>query len=129
MTDPRTCMLSNQRLLEAKELLLLYRKGQEPAGTSADDIKYAMKLYSSAFHPDSGELQNFAGRMSFQVQISIQYISFLLFGRISLLYIKCIYIFFFFFLVTWWYDYNRCHVSILSYGTTNSFLAICQSIV
>lgn len=96
MTDPRTCMLSNQRLLEAKELLLLYRKGQEPAGTSADDIKYAMKLYSSAFHPDSGELQNFAGRMSFQVQISIQSFVFLFFWEdFSSVYIKCIYIYLF----------------------------------
>lgn len=67
MTDPRTCILSNKRLLEAKELVTLYRKGQEPPGTTPDDVKYAMKLYSSAFHPDSGELQNFAGRMSFQV--------------------------------------------------------------
>ena len=27
----------------------------------------AMQLYKSAFHPDSGELQNVFGRMSFQV--------------------------------------------------------------
>lgn len=28
---------------------------------------YAKKLYESAFHPDSGDLQNVFGRMSFQV--------------------------------------------------------------
>lgn len=32
-----------------------------------DEIIYAKKLYSSAFHPDTGELQNVFGRMSFQV--------------------------------------------------------------
>ena len=29
-------------------------------------VKFAMKLYSSAFHPDTGDLQNVFGRMSFQ---------------------------------------------------------------
>lgn len=32
-----------------------------------DDIFYAQKLYQSAYHPDTGELQNVVGRMSFQV--------------------------------------------------------------
>lgn len=67
MTDPRTVVVSSDRLLEAKALVEKYRLGQEPAGTSRDDVKYAMKLYTSAFHPDTGELQNFCGRMSFQV--------------------------------------------------------------
>ncbi|KAA0197372.1 hypothetical protein HAZT_HAZT007811, partial [Hyalella azteca] len=31
------------------------------------ELRYASKLYQSAFHPDSGELQNLVGRMSFQV--------------------------------------------------------------
>jgi hypothetical protein len=30
-------------------------------------VHHAMKLYSSSFHPDSGDLQNVFGRMSFQV--------------------------------------------------------------
>ena len=29
-------------------------------------VKFAMKLYASSFHPDTGELQNVFGRMSFQ---------------------------------------------------------------
>ncbi|XP_054734027.1 sideroflexin-2 isoform X1 [Anastrepha obliqua] len=67
MTDPRTVILPNERLMEAKTLVEKYRLGQEPANTTQEQVKYAMKLYTSAFHPDSGELQNVAGRMSFQV--------------------------------------------------------------
>ena len=43
------------------------RDKTEPVGTTDDDIWRAKKLYESAFHPDSGELQNVLGRMSFQV--------------------------------------------------------------
>lgn len=39
----------------------------EPAGTTRDEIIHAKKLFASAFHPDTGELQNFVGRMSFQL--------------------------------------------------------------
>lgn len=67
MTDPRTVILPSAKLIQAKQLLESYRKAQEPAGTTSADVKYAMKLYNSAFHPDTGELQNFCGRMSFQV--------------------------------------------------------------
>lgn len=67
MSDPRTSIVSSEKLRQAKTLLEQYRKRQEPADTTAEQVKYAMKLYSAAFHPDSGELQNFAGRMSFQV--------------------------------------------------------------
>lgn len=44
-----------------------FRQGKEPAGTTKEEIIYAKKLYESAFHPDTGELQNVFGRMSFQV--------------------------------------------------------------
>ncbi|XP_075162034.1 sideroflexin 2 [Haematobia irritans] len=66
MTDPRTCILSNERLLEAKRLVESYKRG-ETLDTPPEKLKYAMKLYQSSFHPDTGELQNFAGRMSFQL--------------------------------------------------------------
>lgn len=48
--------------------VILYRaSGEVPDGTTRDDLIYAKKLYESAFHPDSGELQNVIGRMSCQV--------------------------------------------------------------
>ena len=43
------------------------REGREPKGTTYREICYAKKLFESSFHPDSGELQNVVGRMSFQV--------------------------------------------------------------
>lgn len=67
MTDPRTCVENEQALNNAKSLIEKYRQGQEPTGTTREQIIYAKKLYESAFHPDSGELQNVFGRMSFQV--------------------------------------------------------------
>ena len=43
------------------------RLGEEPVGTTRDQIIYAKKLRDGAFHPDTGDLQNVFGRMSFQV--------------------------------------------------------------
>lgn len=45
----------------------IFSKGNEPSETTREQIIYAKKLYESAFHPDTGELQNAFGRMSFQV--------------------------------------------------------------
>ncbi|CAG9835527.1 unnamed protein product [Diabrotica balteata] len=67
VTDPRTCIESEETLDNAKLLVEKYRKGLEPPGTTKEQIIYAKKLYESAFHPDSGEKQNVFGRMSFQV--------------------------------------------------------------
>jgi len=44
-----------------------YSNKSEPIGTTDADVWRAKKLYESAFHPDSGELQNVIGCMSFQV--------------------------------------------------------------
>lgn len=46
---------------------MFFRLGTEPPGTTEEQIWYAKKLYSSAFHPDTGEKMNVVGRMSFQV--------------------------------------------------------------
>ncbi|KAG5684626.1 hypothetical protein PVAND_013848 [Polypedilum vanderplanki] len=67
ITDPRTIFASDEELYAAKELVQKYKLKQEPAGTTKEQILYAKKLYESAFHPDSGDLQNVFGRMSFQV--------------------------------------------------------------
>jgi len=67
MTNPLLGLSSTKQLTEAKELVQQYRLGNEPPGTSNEQIRGAMQLYKSAFHPDSGELQNVFGRMSFQV--------------------------------------------------------------
>lgn len=67
VTDPRSGLVNDQTLDDAKALIEQYRKGNEPPGTTREQIIYAKKLYESAFHPDSGELQNVFGRMSFQV--------------------------------------------------------------
>lgn len=66
-TDPTTCLTSEADLYNAKKLVEQYRLGKEPATTTREQILHAKKLSESAFHPDSGELQNIFGRMSFQV--------------------------------------------------------------
>lgn len=47
--------------------MFMFRAGTEPPGTTVTQIRRAQQLYLSAFHPDTGELQNVIGRMSFQV--------------------------------------------------------------
>jgi len=67
MSNPMNGLVGNQSLLDAKKLLEQYKEGKEPEGTTREEVVRAMQLYKSAFHPDSGELQNVFGRMSFQV--------------------------------------------------------------
>ena len=57
-------------LVYCQVLVEQYRAGEEPAGTTSQQVTRAMQLYRSAFHPDTGDLQNFAGRMSFQVRVA-----------------------------------------------------------
>ena len=51
----------------ARQLVQQYRDGLEPAGTSEEQVWRAKALCDSALHPDTGQLQNVVGRMSFQV--------------------------------------------------------------
>lgn len=67
VTDPRSCIVGEKECYDAKALVEQYRLGKEPKGTTIEDVIYAKKLFESAFHPDSGELQNVFGRMTFQV--------------------------------------------------------------
>lgn len=63
----RTVIVSDEELEAAKKLVQQYKLKQEPEGTTQEQIIYAKKLYESAYHPDSGDLQNVFGRMSFQM--------------------------------------------------------------
>ena len=67
VTDPRNALLSSSQLEGAKGLLQLYRVGQEPVGTTEEEVYNAKKMYESAFHPETGQKMNILGRMSFQV--------------------------------------------------------------
>jgi len=66
MTNPLNGLVSTLKLEEAKVLVNEYKVGSEPPGTTQQQVLRAMQLYRSAFHPDTGELQNVFGRMSFQ---------------------------------------------------------------
>ncbi|VDD90991.1 unnamed protein product [Enterobius vermicularis] len=67
ITNPAKIFAKPQTLYDCKKLLELYKKGEEPKGTTLKDIYRAQAFYGSAFHPDTGELQNLLGRMCFQV--------------------------------------------------------------
>jgi tricarboxylate carrier len=67
MSNPLNGLKSSTQLEEAKTLVVAYKNGQEPEGTTQEQVTKAMQLYKSAFHPDTGELQNIFGRMSFQL--------------------------------------------------------------
>ncbi|NXP86005.1 SFXN2 protein, partial [Passerina amoena] len=67
ITDPRTVLVPEKELDQAKALVESCRAGLVPPGSSQEQLLYAKKLYDSAFHPDSGEKMNLIGRMSFQV--------------------------------------------------------------
>ncbi|CAH2046636.1 unnamed protein product, partial [Iphiclides podalirius] len=67
ISNPLLTFVPDKKLYEAKDLYMKYKAGQEPAGTTMAEVVRAKQLYESAFHPDSGELQNVFGRMSFQM--------------------------------------------------------------
>lgn len=67
----RSSLVSDDELYAAKDLIEKYKKNEEPKDVTREQIIYAKKLYESAFHPDSQELQNVFGRMSFQVHTFI----------------------------------------------------------
>ncbi|XP_061189018.1 sideroflexin-2-like [Saccostrea echinata] len=67
ITNPLLSLHSEPALYSARDLIQKYRAGEEPPGTTVSQIRQAQQLYLSAFHPDTGEIQNVIGRMSFQV--------------------------------------------------------------
>ncbi|XP_052754794.1 sideroflexin-2 [Galleria mellonella] len=67
ISNPLLSLVPEKELYEAKELYFQYKAGKEPKDTPYEKVVKAKQLYESAFHPDSGELQNVFGRMSFQM--------------------------------------------------------------
>ncbi|XP_039247571.2 sideroflexin-2-like [Styela clava] len=67
ITDPRLAIASQKELEAARNLVNDFKRGMMPRGTTVEQIWKARHLEQSAFHPDSGELMNTFGRMSFQV--------------------------------------------------------------
>ncbi|CAB3401157.1 unnamed protein product [Caenorhabditis bovis] len=65
ITDPLIAFAPTSELVKASELMQKCR-GEKPKAT-LEELHRAQRLYQSAFHPDTGELQNFAGRMCFNV--------------------------------------------------------------
>mmetsp|Transcript_16311 Transcript_16311/g.21581 ORF Transcript_16311/g.21581 Transcript_16311/m.21581 type:complete len:339 (-) Transcript_16311:228-1244(-) len=66
-TNPLNVLASDKELDAAKDLVLAYKEGREPEGTTDEQVWAAKNLYDSAFHPETGEKLFILGRMSFQV--------------------------------------------------------------
>jgi len=71
VTDPRNLLHSEKELDECKTLLVAYRGGKEPSGTTDEQVWRAKRLYESAFHPDTAEKMTLIGRMSAQVPMNM----------------------------------------------------------
>lgn len=67
VTDPRNILATEKELEVAKQLVKEYRLGIEPKETTDEQVWQAKKLFDSAYHPDTNELQFIFGRMSAQV--------------------------------------------------------------
>lgn len=66
MTDPLIAFSSTTELITASELMQKCRE-KKPVPATLEELHRSQRLCQSAFHPDTGELQNFAGRMCFNV--------------------------------------------------------------
>jgi len=71
VTDPRNLFVTNDKLEAAKNLVEKYKLRLEPSGTTDEQVWSAKKLYSSAYHPDTGDKQLSIGRMSAQVPMNM----------------------------------------------------------
>ncbi|VDP11996.1 unnamed protein product [Onchocerca flexuosa] len=75
ITDPLKAFASQDTLQGSKRLLELYRAGNEPHGTTVEDLQRAQAFYGSAFHPDTGQLQTLPGRMCANADLLVAYTS------------------------------------------------------
>ncbi|EGD73924.1 sideroflexin-1 [Salpingoeca rosetta] len=67
VTDPRLAFLSKERLFQAEQLMSAYEEDRVPPNTTETELREAKRIFDSAFHPQTKELQTMVGRMSFQV--------------------------------------------------------------
>jgi len=70
ITNPLNLLASSEELKTAKETILKYRR-KELKNVSEEELWRAKTLYSSAYHPDTGELMVLPGRMSAQVPFNM----------------------------------------------------------
>ncbi|KAF0289372.1 Sideroflexin-2 [Amphibalanus amphitrite] len=67
ITSPLLALHGAADVEAARRLVEQYRAGAEPPDTTEQQVWRAKALCDSALHPDTGQLQNVVGRMSFQV--------------------------------------------------------------
>ncbi|XP_021365479.1 sideroflexin-2-like [Mizuhopecten yessoensis] len=68
ITDTRLTLTPTKTLYQYKDIVEYYSKNHSlPHGVTVPDYRRAQQATLSAFHPDTGVLQNVIGRMSFQV--------------------------------------------------------------
>ena len=67
-TNPINLLVTKSRLEASKDLVNAYKRG-EVENINEEELWRAKTLYSSAYHPDTGELMFLPGRMSAQVTI------------------------------------------------------------
>ena len=65
-TNPLNLFATPTALNQAKDVVDRYRKGED-VKLSEDELWKKKQLYDSAFHPDTGELVFYPGRIAFQV--------------------------------------------------------------
>ncbi|CAL8117100.1 unnamed protein product [Orchesella dallaii] len=70
-TNPLNLFLSSEELEKARDIVTRYRKGEPLKNLSDEEIWRAKHIYDSAFHPDTGQMVPYVGRMCSQVPVNM----------------------------------------------------------